>query len=233
MYNIAIITSKREIFQEMDTHFSDNDYKVNYFDLEDIEKSYKKLGGFDFICFNLEFNDLINHHAIVNINKETKVPLYIFGMAHTELEKVLFLEAGAEGYIEIPFSVIEVFGRINAVLKYLTKLTNKISHKLIFGPIKIDLINHNIQNDHKTHPLTKVEYKIIKILLDNKDQTVTKDRIINYVWRNDKSATDNALGIHISRLRKKIEHQSSTPLIETVWGIGYRLNYKLCDANSE
>ena len=105
--------------------------------------------------------------------------------------------------------------------------------RLTYGPIEIDLSNHQIKNQHKIHNLTKVEYKILTILLSSKDETVTKDRIINFVWDNDKSATDNALGIHITRLRRKLDYEHHVQLIETIWGVGYRLNYKLCDQSSE
>ena len=95
------------------------------------------------------------------------------------------------------------------------------------------MANHQIKKGDETYHLTNVEYKILTILLESKDETVTKDRIINYVWDNDKSATDNALGIHITRLRKKLTYDQRTQLIETIWGVGYRLNYKLCEQNSE
>lgn len=233
MQKIALITEAIEPFEELIDIFNDNEYEVTVLNMNDIDKNKTTLSEVDFICLNLEYNDIINQHLISSIKEKSKVPLYIFGQNHSDLEKIALFNAGAVGYIDIPFSCVEVYGRINAVIKYLNNLTKKDIKRIMYGPVEIDLSNHIIKNDKKTYHLTKVEYKILLILLDKKDETVTKDRIIDFVWDNDKSATDNALGIHITRLRKKIEHNPNLQLLETVWGIGYRLNYKLCQQNSE
>jgi two-component system KDP operon response regulator KdpE len=228
LYKIALITKNIEPFEELIEFFQDNRYKIMLFDMNDIKDKESNFLDVDFICLNLEYNDIINQHLISSIKDQSKVPLYIFGKNHSDLEKVALFNAGSVGYIEIPFSSVEVYGRINAVITYLKRLTKKDIKKIIYGPVEIDLSNHRIKNGKKTYHLTKVEYKILLLLLEKKDETVTKDRIIDFVWDNDKSATDNALGIHITRLRKKIEHDPDFQLLETVWGIGYRLNYKLC-----
>ncbi len=233
MQKIALITKQLKPFKELTKIFNDNQYEVMHLTMNDIEESKNVFFEVDFICLNLEYNDIINQHLIASIKEKSKVPLYIFGQNHTDLEKIALFNAGSVGYIDIPFSSVEVFGRINAVINFLNKLTKKDIKKIVYGPVEIDLSNHTIKNDKKTYHLTKVEYRILLILLNKKDETVTKDRIIDFVWDNDKSATDNALGIHITRLRKKIEHNPTVQLLETVWGIGYRLNYKLCEQNSE
>lgn len=233
LHKIALITKSIEPFKDLMQLFNDNQYKIIHLTMNDISDNHSKFSDIDFICFNLEYNDIINQHLIATIKEQSKVPLYIFGKDHTDLEKIALFNAGSVGYIEIPFSSVEVYGRINAVIKYLQKLTKKDIKKIVYGPVEIDLSNHSIKNGKKTFHLTKVEYKILLLLLEKKDETVTKDRIIDFVWDNDKSATDNALGIHITRLRKKIEHDPDIQLLETVWGIGYRLNYKLCQQNSE
>ena len=69
-----------------------------------------------------------------------------------------------------------------------------------------------------------MEAKILRILLQHRDSVVDKDTIIHYAWNDNDSATDNALGIHIARLRNKIEYDESKPIIDTIWGTGYRLN---------
>lgn len=105
-------------------------------------------------------------------------------------------------------------------------------HRVI-GPIEIDLKNRYIKNKNDILPLTNVEYKILSILLNMKDQTVSKDYLIHRVWDKDSSATDNALGIHIMRLRKKLIISPNRSLIETVWGVGYKLNTKCVEDHSQ
>jgi len=98
-----------------------------------------------------------------------------------------------------------------------------------FGRLILHIDNRELHIDHNIIPLTKVEFKILQLLIDHRDTVVSKDKIIHYVWDEDSSATDNALGIHITRLRKKVlcvEHQD---LIETIWGLGYRINLSACE----
>jgi two-component system KDP operon response regulator KdpE len=233
LYKIAIVTTIKDPFLSLAELFSKNNYQVRFINVDEVGQHRSKISDCDFVCLHLEYNDLINQHIIGNIKKFTRVPLYIFGRNHSDDEKVRLLNAGSEGYIQIPFSDVELYARILSVLKFLNQLTNKNINKIHFGPFEIDMANHQIKKGDETYHLTNVEYKILTILLESKDETVTKDRIINYVWDNDKSATDNALGIHITRLRKKLTYDSRTQLIETIWGVGYRLNYKLCEQNSE
>ncbi len=233
LYKIAIITTIKDPFLKLAQLFSEENYQVRFINIDDVSQQKSKHIGCDFICLHLEYNDLINQHIIANIKRYSKVPLYIFGRNHTSEDRAKLLNAGSEGYIEIPFSNIELFARIRAVIKYITHLTKRNVKKIVAGPIVIDLSNHQIKNGDDVHKLTNVEYKILNILLDSKDETVTKDRIINFVWSDDKSATDNALGIHITRLRKKLAYEQHIQLIETVWGVGYRFNNKLCEQSSE
>ncbi len=233
LYKIAIVTTIKDPFIKLAQLFTENNYQVRFINIDDVSQHRSKVMGCDFICLHLEYNDLINQHIIANIKRYSKVPLYIFGKHHHAEEKARLLNIGAEGYIEMPYSELELFARIKAVIKFITHLTKRNVKRIVAGPIQIDLANHQIKNGSEVHHLTNVEYKILNILLDSKDETVTKDRIINFVWDNDKSATDNALGIHITRLRKKLTYDHRIQLIETVWGVGYRFNYKLCEQSSE
>jgi DNA-binding response OmpR family regulator len=221
LYKIAIVTTVKDPFIRLAQLFTENNYQIRFFNIDEVGQQKSKLSGCDFICLHLEYNDLINQHVISNIKRYSRVPLYIFGKNHSDEEKVKLLNSGSEGYIAIPFSDVELYARIQAVIKYINQLTNRNVKMISFGPIEIDLANHQIKNGDASYHLTNVEYKILSILLDSRDETVTKDRIINYVWDNDKSATDNALGIHITRLRKKLAHDQHIQLIETIWGVGY------------
>ena len=97
------------------------------------------------------------------------------------------------------------------------------------GRLVLHLDNRELHIDQHVLSLTKVEFKILHLLIDHKESVVSKDTIIHYVWDEDSSATDNALGIHITRLRKKIMEICDEDFIETIWGLGYRINLKACE----
>jgi two-component system, OmpR family, response regulator VanR len=143
-------------------------------------------------------------------------------------DKSRYLEYGAEGYITIPFNSKIVYSKNKISIKIHQSLKHVKQNVLKIGKLVINMDNREIVYNGVQIQLTKVEFRILKILAENKNMVVSKDKIIHYVWDEDSSATDNALGIHITRLRKKIKCNHSQ-IIETVWGLGYRLSHKLCE----
>ena len=141
-----------------------------------------------------------------------------------ETEAVRYYQTGASGVIRLPYSDLEFKSRVISIINLLEK-TSRIINKVKIGPLEIDLHNRTLKKQDKLIKLTNAESKILRVLLQNKNSVVDKDTIIHYAWNDDESATDNALGIHIARLRNKIEFHKDKPVIDTIWGIGYRLNY--------
>jgi len=229
MFDILILTEESNLFNEMIDIFKKEFFMVDVRNLNSIEHHANDVHHYDFILVHLEFLELANERIIKTIKSRCKCPLYVFSKNHTDDEKAKLMEFGAEGHIDIPFNSMIVAARVKAVLRFLNSLKKTKDNTIQIGPILVDLDNYLIVENDKFTNLTNVEHKILKILLEHRDHTVTKDDIIRYVWDDDTSATDNALGIHITRLRKKMSCGDQIEIIETIWGVGYRLNFRLCD----
>ncbi len=133
---------------------------------------------------------------------------------------------GADDYITKPFSVTEVLARIKANIRRTTQYASGISMQqpvLIKGALTMDLNAYCVKKDGKEIELTAKEFEILKLLLQNPKKVYTKEQIYSLVWNDAYLGDENAVNVHISRLRTKIEDDPRNPgYMVTVWGIGYK-----------
>ena len=133
---------------------------------------------------------------------------------------------GADDYITKPFSVTEVLARIKANIRRNTQYDAAASvgqPVLTKGALTMDLNDYSVKKDGTRIELTAKEFEILKLLLQNPRKVYTKEQIYSLVWNDAYLGDENAVNVHISRLRTKIEDNPRDPrYIVTVWGIGYK-----------
>lgn len=161
-----------------------------------------------------------------HIRKSSTVPIIIISAKDTELDKTLGLGLGADDYITKPFSVVEVLARVKANIRRTTEYAAPIQEpeELSFRSLKMDLSNHTVTKNGVLLELTAKEFDILKLLLQNPKRVYTKAQIYSLIWNDVYVGDENAVNVHISRLRNKIEDNPRSPeCVLTVWGIGYKL----------
>lgn len=161
-----------------------------------------------------------------HIRKSSTVPIIIISAKDTEVDKTLGLGLGADDYITKPFSVVEVLARVKANIRRTTEYAAPIQkpEELSFRSLKMDLSNHTVTKNGVLLELTAKEFDILKLLLQNPKRVYTKAQIHSLIWNDVYVGDENAVNVHISRLRNKIEDNPRSPeCVLTVWGIGYKL----------
>lgn len=161
-----------------------------------------------------------------HIRKSSIVPIIIISAKDTEVDKTLGLGLGADDYITKPFSVVEVLARVKANIRRTTEYAAPIQEpeELTFRSLKMDLSNHTVTKNGVLLELTAKEFDILKLLLQNPKRVYTKAQIYSLIWNDVYVGDENAVNVHISRLRNKIEDNPRSPeCVLTVWGIGYKL----------
>lgn len=161
-----------------------------------------------------------------HIRKSSTVPIIIISAKDTEVDKTLGLGLGADDYITKPFSVVEVLARVKANIRRTTEYAAPLQEpeELSFRSIKMDLSNHTVTKNGVLLELTAKEFDILKLLLQNPKRVYTKAQIYSLIWNDVYVGDENAVNVHISRLRNKIEDNPRSPeCVLTVWGIGYKL----------
>lgn len=161
-----------------------------------------------------------------HIRKSSTVPIIIISAKDTEVDKTLGLGLGADDYITKPFSVVEVLARVKANIRRTTEYAVPLQEpeELTFRSLKMDLSNHTVTKNGVLLELTAKEFDILKLLLQNPKRVYTKAQIYSLIWNDVYVGDENAVNVHISRLRNKIEDNPRSPeCVLTVWGIGYKL----------
>ena len=155
------------------------------------------------------------------IKKVKNIPIIVISAKISLDDKVNVLINGANDYITKPFDTKELLARIQVQLRISENKNDKqeISYKDMILNDEI----HTIYIGQEQVILTKTEYAILKQLLLNSNQVVTKSKILDLISKDTPDCDENSLKVHISNIRKKIKNVSHEEYIESVWGIGFKM----------
>lgn len=135
-------------------------------------------------------------------------------------DKVALLLGGATDYITKPFEMKELLARITVALRGSVVSANSI---LSFDNLRLDITTHEVFVGQHGANLTRTEYAILKILMQNPSQVIAKSVLLERISEDTPDCTDNSLKTHISHLRKKLRDIGGKEYIDAVWGIGFKL----------
>ena len=156
------------------------------------------------------------------VKKIKDIPIIVISAKISVEDKVNVLLNGANDYITKPFSTEELLARIQVQLRIKEgRRENKI---LVYKDMVLDETNHAICIQEKQIHLTKTEFAILKQLLLNPKQVVTKSKLLELIGQDTLDGDENSLKVHISNIRKKIRKITEEEYIESVWGIGFKIH---------
>ncbi len=159
---------------------------------------------------------------IRELKEKHNVPVIVTSAIHDVNKKVDLFALGVDDYITKPFHNEELLARIAARMR--NSPEPAASGHLTYKDIVMDKTAFSVTCNGTEMELSKHEFALLQLLLENPNRTCTKSLIYDTVWDYENSADDNTLNVHISKLRKKLkECNPDAEYIETVWGIGYRL----------
>lgn len=183
--------------------------------------------NFSLVLLDLMIPKINGIEVMSRIRERNTVPIIIISAKDTDSDKTLGLGLGADDYITKPFSITEVLARIKANIRRSTQYAMATSMEqsvIAKGSISMNLNDYSVKKNGKKIELTAKEFEILKLLLQNPKKVYTKEQIYSLVWNDAYLGDENAVNVHISRLRTKIEDNPRDPkYIITVWGIGYKL----------
>ena len=159
------------------------------------------------------------------IEKIKDIPIIVISAKISPEDKTNALLNGANDYITKPFNAKELMARIKVQLR-LNEGKNA-NRELKYKDMVLKEDNHTLFIKEKNIYLTKTEYTILKQLLLNPKQVVTKTRLLDLISMDASNCDENSLKVHISNIRKKIKTVTEKEYIESVWGVGF----KICEEN--
>jgi Response regulators consisting of a CheY-like receiver domain and a winged-helix DNA-binding domain len=183
---------------------------------------------FDLVLLDIMIPKISGMELMKKIRTQSIVPIIIMSAKDTDSDKSLGLGLGADDYITKPFSVTEILARIKANIRRTTQYVPapaiENSRIISMGNILMDLETFTITKDGHKIELTSKEFAILRLLMENPKKVFTKAQLYLKIWNDKYLGDENAVNVHISRLRSKIEDNPREPeYILTVWGIGYKI----------
>lgn len=172
----------------------------------------------DLILLDLMLPGLSGEEVLPQI---ANIPVIVMSAKVDVKDKVNLLLGGAVDYITKPFEIDELLARIIVQLRKIESTNN--SDTLIYDEIIINLSTHNVQVCNTDVKLTKTEFAILKLLMENSKQIVTKTILLDRISEDTPDCMESSLRVHISNLRKKLREVSGKDYIEAVWGIGFKM----------
>ena len=152
--------------------------------------------------------------------KTANIPIIFLTAKDTENDMLTGFNLGADDYISKPFSIRQVIARVKAVLRRTAESNErKTSDVLTYGTLELDTKRIKASIDGQEIPLTKKEFEILKLLLENRGNVFSREEILSRIWKDEAYVLDRTIDVNITRLRKKISPYGKN--IVTRLGFGY------------
>ncbi len=214
--DILLIEDNESIIKGLEYAFKQNNFHLVYKSNLKSAKEYLMKNKPSIIVLDISLPDGNGYIFYKNNIKEKKIPTIFLTANDDEDNIVNCLEDGAEDYITKPFSTRELIARINRILS-----KNKINNIIKVEDITFDLDKMEVYKNNDKINLTSLEIKILSLLFENINKVVTRNYIIENIWKwTGNDVNDNTVTVYLKRIRKKLD----TDIIITLKGIGYRID---------
>ena len=220
MYKILIVEDDMTIAKTLTNHLEKWSYTVQYVtDFEDVMKAFTTFDP-QLVLMDIMLPFYNGYHWCTEIRKISKVPVIFLSSMSDNMNIVMAINMGGDEFIEKPFDLNVITAKIQALLRRtyaFQGMVNVIEHK----GVMLNLNDATMTYKEEKLSLTKNDYKILQILLENAGRIVAREEIMTRLWESDEFIDDNTLTVNVTRLRKKLEEIGLEDYILTKKGIGY------------
>lgn len=186
-------------------------------------------GEYDLIILDLMLPGMDGFSVCKRLRVELDIPIIIVSAKQESADQILGLGLGADDFVTKPFDPSVLVARVKANLaQYQRGKQPEIRDAVLqLGGLTLDRQKRLVYRDGVELALKNKEYELLAFLMDNKDIVFTKEELYEKIWGMDAEGDTTTVAVHVNRLRKKLESDSSQPqYLETVWGVGYRFTVK-------
>ena len=213
MGKILIVEDEKKISRILKLQLERKNHKITIIEngIDALNEIHKKRDFYDLMLLDLGLPSMEGNEVCKNVRKISKVPIIVVSAKNNVEEKVDLLKSGASDYVTKPFDFLELEARININIR-----KEKIS-QITYKTLTLNLQNYSLYLENVPILLTKTEFELVKLLIENKEEIVLRDKIIEKIWGWE--ASDNLLDSTLKKIRQKLGKEK----IKTVRGIGYIL----------
>ena len=221
-YRILVVDDEEDLCEILKFNLENEWYEVDTANSAE-EALQMNISSYHLLLLDVMMGE-ISGFKMANLLKKDKktaqVPIIFITAKDTENDTVTGFNLGADDYISKPFSLREVIARVKAVLRRTaTSDTEKAPEQLCYQSLVIDITKKKVSIDGEEVPLTKKEFEILFLLLQNKGRVFSREDILSRIWSDEVYVLDRTIDVNITRLRKKIGTYGKR--IVTRLGYGY------------
>lgn len=222
--NVLIVEDEKSLSHEIEIFLTKQGFNcdVAFNGKSASEKIF--VNAYDFILLDIGLPDYSGFDLLKEAKAASREAAFIILTARSETDdKIHGLDLGADDYLAKPFSLMELHSRMQAILR---RKHGLISNTIRIGDFVMDINNRTVHHGDNMINLTKKEFDLLHYLALNKNRVLTRMQLTEHIWGDvmEEDYDSNYIDVHIKNLRKKLSAFSGTDWLETVRGIGYRLN---------
>ena len=227
MYNILVCDDEKDIVSALNIYLTADGYRVfeAYNGREAVELLKKE--EIHLVLMDIMMPEMNGISAMVKIRETSNVPVILLTAKSEDTDKVLGLTVGADDYVTKPFNPVELQARVKSQLRRYMQLgggATKEEDLLHIGGIELCDRTKTVTLDGEIVAVTRTEYDILKLLMENPGKVYSPNLIYERVWQDNPYGTENTVAVHIRHLREKIEYNPAEPRhLKVVWGRGYKM----------
>lgn len=218
---ILFVEDDKDLAQVAMDYFEDNSLKCVY--AGSAEDAFEKLYEEQIILIILDINlpGINGFQFCENLRKETEIPVIFISARTSDTDKVNGLMLGGDDYLAKPYSLVELYSRVSALLRRTYGYNTK--GKISFSDVVIDQGLRKVEKAGKQVEMTAKMFDLLVYLARHQGEALKKERLFTEIWGYGSDSSPSVLPVHIRWLRERIEEKPSAPVhIQTVHGIGYR-----------
>lgn len=221
---ILIVEDQESLAKLLKKGFEKEGYAADY--LIDGEAGYKRLlmhhKDYDVAVLDLMLPGKSGFEICKNIRKsDITLPIIILTAKDSLEDKVSLLDVGADDYLVKPFEFSELLARVRALSR---RPTVSVPTELYLQDIVLNPATKTVKSGGKEVKMTLTEFRLLEYLIRNSHRIIEREDIVNNIWDFNFDSFSNIVDVYVNRLRNKLDKSRSKQLIETVHGVGYKIN---------
>ena len=218
---ILLVEDDNTLFQELKKELEQWDFNVvGVEDFSHVMETFETFNP-EIVILDVQLPKYDGFYWCRIMRQQSNVPILFLSSRDNPMDQVMSMELGADDYMQKPFYTNVLIAKLQAIYRRVYEFGVEEKRTLSWQDATVDLSKDSIQKDDKTIFLSKTEMIILEMLINKRNQIVTRDTLITALWDDEAFVSDNTLTVNVNRLRKKLSEIDMDSAIETKVGKGY------------
>ena len=218
---ILLVEDDNTLFQELKKELEQWDFNVvGVEDFSHVMETFETFNP-EIVILDVQLPKYDGFYWCRKMRQQSNVPILFLSSRDNPMDQVMSMELGADDYMQKPFYTNVLIAKLQPIYRRVYEFGVEEKRTLSWQDATVDLSKDSIQKDDKTIFLSKTEMIILEMLINKRNQIVTRDTLITALWDDEAFVSDNTLTVNVNRLRKKLSEIDMDSAIETKVGKGY------------